>query len=178
MPYRGSGRLAQALVAFMKRPLAFLCCLILIGCSHFDPFEFLFGIKRNTAVLSEAALDVSATPQKLVPTSSAEVVGKRASVCIGLEDGYVNPHRAGDALDTFAKTEFLAVVHASDGQSYDFKCPSIMFEKDAHSACVSPSCRKSIPVGTKVESVYVSASAPVHGTRAFWVSINTGEDGN
>ena len=153
----------------MKRLLFSVCIVIVAGCSQGDPLDFLFGLKRNTVVLSEAALDVSSIPQTFVPSSRAEVLGKNSLVCIGLGIDKPDLSRSSQELDKLVKVRLVAVVHSADGHAYDFTCPSILLE-GAYSACVSPTCRTNIPRGTEVKSVTVSASGVMHGTGAFWVS--------
>jgi len=155
-------------------------CLTSAGCTPSEDFlDTLFGIKHNVAILAPAAFELSQTPVSFSPTD-AEVVGKESSVCIVLAG-------ATSIKDTDTETQRLlngaklrAVVTTSSGITQNFTClgrgwllRGRILPSNEIMACLSPSCSQSAPpVGTKVQSVTISSTAPVHALGAYWDSTS------
>ena len=157
-----------------------LACLASAGCTPPEDFvDTLFGVKHNVAILAPAAFELSQTPVSFSPTD-AEVVGKESSVCIVLAG-------AMSIKDTDTETQRLlngaklrAVVTTSSGITQNFTClgrgwllRGRILPSNEIMACLSPSCsHPELPVGTKVQSVTISSTAPVHALGAYWESTS------
>jgi len=155
--------------------------LALTGCAPSDEdFPALRNAKNNVVVLSQGALAISPEPTKFAPIAGAEVVGRDSGVCVVLASGV--PGEEGDQSDVLrllGGAELRAVVVTSDGTDHDFNyqgsswalrgklCPT-----GELTACAHPSSLPLIAAGSKIHSVSISSTSPVHALGVYWSSTD------
>ena len=166
----------------MKLTLA--CCLVclgLIGCAPSDDFmDSLFGIKHNSVVLASSAFELSRTPVSFAPATGAEVSGKLSNICVVLAGGVPSKSSEKEGERLLNGAQIKASVSTDAGATHEFSCQGIgwamsgrVVPSDEITACVHPSCAKqTLPVGSKIRSISISASAPVHVLGAYWYSTS------
>ena len=163
-----------------------LVCVARTGCSPTGDFlDALFGVRHNVVVLFSAPTELSMDP-KTFSLTTAEVVGKSSEVCVVLAGDVPGKGMESEVKRLLGGAALLAVVSTTDGHTHELRCPasswrlngSIVSTKEI-AACVRPSCGKvTLPLGAKVQSVAISASAPVHALGAYWGSTNAYDRGN
>lgn len=164
----------------MKRTLVFcIAYLSLVGCAPTEDFmDALFGIKHNLVVLTPKAFVLSQKPISFTPATQAEVVGKLTNVCVVLAGGVPQKgsEQEGERLLNGAKVG--ATVITGGGATHEFGCQGVSWAMSGHivpsneiAACVHPSCAKqALSVGSKVRSVSISSTVPIHVLGAYWYS--------
>jgi len=140
--------------------------------------DSLFGIKHNVALLSADAFDLSPTEVKLIPLTAAEVVGKESRVCVVLASDVPGKGSDKEVERLLNGAKLSATVATNSDVIHNFKCQGSgwamsgrIVPKNEITACVQPSCAKrAISIGSKVLSVAISSTAPVHALGAYWDS--------
>jgi hypothetical protein len=168
----------------MKRLLTCcLTCLSLGGCNaSADFFDSLFGIKHNVVILASKTIELSPTEVTFTPTE-AEIVGKESRVCVVLGSGKPNApwkETESDAQGILGGSKISAVVNTANGVKNELQCQGISWARYGRvvpsneiAACVQLNCsRARMPIGSKVVSVGIAASAPVHALGAYWDSTS------
>lgn len=164
----------------MKRLLAGgLACLAFAGCVPPDDFaDAFFGIRHNVVVLASGPFELSRTPTLFTPSAEAEVVGKHASVCVVLAGDVPVKGSENEVQRRLDGAAIKAVVTTGDGATHEFSCAGSGWAKngrilasDEITACVHPNCSKQAElVGSKIRSIALSSTAPVHALGAYWES--------
>ena len=165
--------------------LIFACCFacfMLVGCTPSeDSMDTLFGIEHNTVVLASSAVELSKTPVSFTPPTEAKVVGKETSVCVVLGGGI--PIKSNEQFEREMQrllngATINASVTTSDGATHEFSCQGSgwamvgrIVPSDEITARISPGCTKeALPVGSKIRSVSISSTVPVHALGVYWQS--------
>jgi|KBSMisStandDraft_5_1062788.scaffolds.fasta_scaffold41116_3 hypothetical protein len=163
------------------------CCLIFIGLAACTPsedsLESLFGIKHNVVVLASSALELSPAEVSFTPSTEAEAVGEESSVCAVLAGGVSVKDSDNEVQRLLNGATLDATVTTSDGATHEFKCQSSRWALSGRvvpsneiAACVQPSCsRQAIPIGSKVRSIAISSTAPVHALGIYWASSSASD---
>lgn len=138
----------------------------------------LFGIKHSDVVLASSAFELSQKPVSFAPPTEAAVAGKLSNVCIVLAGGVPlkGSEKEGERLLNNAKIK--AIVTTDVGVTHEFGCQGIGWAMSGRvvpsneiTACVHPSCAKQVlPVGSKIRSISISSTGPVHALGAYWYS--------
>jgi len=140
--------------------------------------DSLFGIKHNIEVLAPSALDLSPAEVSFTPPTETEVVGKISSVCVVLAGGVPGKGSDKEVDRLLNGAKLSATVTTSNGVAHKFTCLGRVWAlsgrivpADEIAACVSPSCAKeAIPIGSKVRSIGITSSSPIHALGAYWES--------
>lgn len=142
------------------------------------------GIKHNVVLLSAKPLELSPTPTRFTPTH-AEAVGKTSSVCVVLGGGVKGGDVDRQVQRLLRGAKLSATVTTGDAATHVLNCQSSgwalygqIFPSDEITACVEASCpRQAIGVGSRIKSIALSSSVPIHVQGAYWTSTNSGDTG-
>jgi hypothetical protein len=185
MTFKRPTRLPVARAAYgrAKWPLAVLLALPIVGGCDFNPeevFKVLPGHEASHVVL--AAKPVLLTPNVAAFNSekSMKVIGEMTSVCVSLRDGLPlqdmkTMDQAFDSAMQGANVKVTAIL--SDGQRVSlgpalqaWKMYGRILKKDELSACASARCGASLPVGSVVSKIEVSAEPALKVQGIYWES--------
>ena len=177
----------------MKSSLAVglvLLCLCLVGCEKINEYmDWMAGIKRNVVVLAASPLTISPAGMSFIPSSSAVVVGENPSVCFVMASGVFGKDTELEVERLLNGAELSAAVTFRNGVTRDFKLQGVSWARRGRvlathevAACVYANyanCANSnyaeqvVSIGSIVQSVRVSSTAPLQVQGLFWTSTSS-----
>ncbi len=168
----------------MKFAAALFALLALAACSKVQRIiDAMTGKTTNIIVLADQPLMIGAT-QIVLPAADARVVGKDTSVCFLLRGNVPSKQmmKLGDELDAVVQDAGVSVSILSNtgqrtallshGQAWSMY--GVILPEDELSICFSVRCgTASLPIGTEVVDVTLSATNPLQVFGVYWQSTDT-----